>query len=344
MGLDEIEDGVALHDRTRIKMMKGVLGSRAKEALEGVLDATIVTYPEAKKVVLERFLPQADDVQSICVLRRCTMHDDENTKSYVNRLRALASRLPTLPDEWRTKFILSSLRMHHKNGNERDLLTEKMPETIVEAERLAESYEVRPKDKANVDRFNAALGGVSNSMSVDGVARGYWTNNSATGSTGRGCSNPSCSLRRCKGNPCLMMSLQCHACGQKGHFANSCPQKPQNNMQKNTSQYPPQRFMRGRFSRGVPQRGRGRMIGEAYPGYMEQMEQQQFDAGWQLYRSSRVPSMTSRTKRTCPRTTCNVLRHTTTTRTDRQRPRRRRRHRPGPCRDPCIILRVNCKF
>jgi hypothetical protein len=27
-------------------------------------------------------------------------------------------------------------------------------------------------------------------------------------------------------------------------------------------------------------RGRGRMIGEAYPGYMEQMEQQQFDTAW----------------------------------------------------------------
>jgi hypothetical protein len=153
-----------------------------------------------------------------------------------------------MSDEWRTNLILSSLRMHHKNGKVREILAEKMPATIAEAERLADSYEVRSKERVTVDKFNAALGGVSNSVPVDGVAKGYWTNNSATDSSGRGCSNPSCSLRRCKGNPCHMLSLQCHTCGQNGHFANTCPQKPGNNMQRNAAQFPPQRFSRGRFN------------------------------------------------------------------------------------------------
>jgi transposase InsO family protein len=189
--------------------------------------------------------------------------------------------MTTMSDKWRTNLILSSLRMHHKNGKVRELLAEKMPSTIPAAEKLAEAYEVRTKERVTIDRFNSALGGSSSALPVDGVAKGYWTNNSATGSTGRGCSNPQCSLRRCKGNPCQMLSLQCHTCGQNGHFSNSCPQKQGNNMQRNSSQFPPQRFSRGRFSRGVPQQGRGRMIGEAYAGYMEQSEQQQFETAWQ---------------------------------------------------------------
>jgi hypothetical protein len=81
MGLDDLDDGIVLHDRTRIKMLKSILGKKAKDALEGVMDASLTTYEACKKVVLTRFLPEADDLHSVCLFRCCTMTDDENTKS-----------------------------------------------------------------------------------------------------------------------------------------------------------------------------------------------------------------------------------------------------------------------
>ncbi len=276
LGVEDLDDGINLHEKTRIRVLKSVIGSKAKAVLEGLPKEECGTYKAFKKAIQARFLPAMDDVHTICELRQCVMWDDENTKSFVNRLRVLAARLSDLPEPWRIKLILASLRLSHKNGKVRDLFAEKMPATIQEAECLAESFEIRSKERVSIDKFNAALGGASSALPIDGVAKGYWTKETATGSSGRSCQNPSCALRRCKGNPCQMLSLQCHACGQTGHFANRCPRK-QNNMQR-----PPASFqnVRGRFSHGAPSSNRGRMIGEAYPGYLEQAEQQQFHQAW----------------------------------------------------------------
>ncbi len=272
LGVDDLEDGIDLHEKTRLRLLNATLGPKAKADLEGIPDDERDTYEAFKKTIEERYLPQEDDVGSLCLLRRCTMREDEKTKDFVARLRALVARLSDLPEDWKIKAVLASMRLSHKNSKVRDLLAEKQPATIQEAERLVEAYEIRARERSGVDKFNAALGGASNALPVDGVARGYWTRGgSTTVSSGRQCSNPSCTLRRCRGNPCMLLSMQCHTCSQTGHLANQCPQK-QANM--------PQRFIRGRFSRGVPQRGRGRHIGEAYAGYMEQSEQQQFDMAW----------------------------------------------------------------
>ena len=61
------------------------------------------------------------------------MREDKNTKQYVNRLHALLSRLADMPQEWRTKEILASLRLAQKNAKVRDLFAEKMPDRIQRA-------------------------------------------------------------------------------------------------------------------------------------------------------------------------------------------------------------------
>jgi hypothetical protein len=194
MGIDDLDDGVALNETARLRVLKANLGSKARADLEGVPKTERQSYASFKKVIQERYLPATDDVHHLCELRQCVMADSENTKAYVNRLRAIASRFSDMPEAWRTKEILVSLPLNHKNGKVRDLFAEKMPDTIQKAEQLAESYEIRSKEKLSVDKFNAALGGVSGAVSVDGVAKGYWTNNAATGSAGHGCSNPACAL------------------------------------------------------------------------------------------------------------------------------------------------------
>lgn len=146
IGVDDVNDGVALHEITRMRILKASLGPKAKAELEGIPDNECDTYVNFKEAIQTRFLPPEDDVGSICLLRRCTMREDEKTKDYVARLRANAARLKDLPEAWKVKSVLASLRLHHKNSKVRDLLAAKQPETIQEAERLAESYEIRAKE------------------------------------------------------------------------------------------------------------------------------------------------------------------------------------------------------
>jgi hypothetical protein len=124
------------------------------------------------------------------------------------------------------KAILAWLRLSHKNAKLHDLFAEKMPDTIQKAEQLAESFEIRAKERPSVDNFHAALGGSSNTVNVDGVARGYWTHGgSTTVLSSRPCTISNCTLRRCKGNPCLMSTIQCHTCANFCHMSSQCPQR-----------------------------------------------------------------------------------------------------------------------
>jgi hypothetical protein len=199
LGVDDLEDGVDLHEKTRLRLLNATLGPKAKADLEGIPDDERDTYETFKKTIEERYLPPEDDVGSLCVLRRCTMREDEKTKDFVARLRALVARLSDLPEPWKIKAVLASMCLSHKNSKVRDLLAEKQPSTIQEAERLVEAYEIHARERSGIDKFNAALGGSSNMLPVDGVARGYWTRGgSTTVSSGRPCSNPACSLRRCR--------------------------------------------------------------------------------------------------------------------------------------------------
>ncbi len=173
LGIQDLKDGVLIHEATRLRALKATLGPKAEAELDGLPAESSVTYVDFKKAIEERFLPPEDDIGSICLLRQSKMREDESTKDYVARLRASAAGLRDLPEEWRIKAILASLRLTHKNGKVRDLLAEKQPETIQEAEHLAESYEIRAKDQPMVDWFNAALGRASLSLPLDGVAKGY---------------------------------------------------------------------------------------------------------------------------------------------------------------------------
>jgi hypothetical protein len=94
------------------------------------------------------------------------MRDDESTKAYVNRLRAIVSRMPTLPAEWKMKHFLSALRMSHISPKLRELLAEKAPETVQEAQKIVEAFKVCVKDKPVVDCLMSALSGSSASASI----------------------------------------------------------------------------------------------------------------------------------------------------------------------------------
>jgi hypothetical protein len=50
--------------------------------------------------------------------------------------------MTSMTNEWKTKHILSALRMSHKSSKLQELLAEKAPDTVQEAEKIAEAFEV----------------------------------------------------------------------------------------------------------------------------------------------------------------------------------------------------------
>jgi transposase InsO family protein len=266
IGVDDLDDGDPDSEETRLQVVRSVMGADAATALIGIADTEIDTYRKVIAKLTDRFAPSEDDVHSLGLLIQCRMRDDETTKQYVNRVRALVSRMSSMTTEWQTKHILAVLRFTHKSAKLRDLLAEKAPDTVAEAEKIAEAFETRVKDKPTVDRLAGALTG-SSPLPIDNMR--FRGNSRAT--PGRGV---------------------CHNCGGQGHFAKVCPSR------RDTGGQPQGRGRgggpRGVTSTNVPFRGRGFVRGAAgfrshmpanqvgYAGYAEQAEHSQFDA-WQSY-------------------------------------------------------------
>jgi hypothetical protein len=66
------------------------------------------------------------------------MLPSESTKDYVTRLWGHVKRLTDLPAVWHERLILVMLLFAHARPAVRDLLMEKQPATIQEAERICE--------------------------------------------------------------------------------------------------------------------------------------------------------------------------------------------------------------
>ncbi len=238
IGVDDLNDHDDDNEQTRLQIVRSVMGPEAATALIGIADTEIDTYNEMMDTLTDRFAPSDDDVHSLGLVIQCRMRDDESTKQYVNRVRALVSRMGTMASDWQTKHILAVLRFTHKSAKLRDLLAEKNPATVQEAEKIAEAFETRAKDKPSVDRLVGALAGPSSSLPVDNVRmRG----GAASGNRG-----------------------QCHNCGGQGHFAKVCPSARRDNgrgggsgaqrgQQRGHPATPPQRSCGRNMYRGAQQ-------------------------------------------------------------------------------------------
>ncbi len=269
IGVHDTNDGDLDNEQTRLQIVRSVMGSDAATALIGIADTEVDTYKKIMAVLEDRFAPSDDDVHSLGLVIQCRMRDDETTKQYVNRVRAIVSRMSTLSAEWQTKHILAVLRFTHKSPKLRDLLAEKAPATVQEAEKIAEAFETRVKDKPAVDRLVGALGAGAN-ISVDNVRmRGGASVASARG--------------------------QCHTCRGFGHIARVCPTKRDNTGGGSPVMRGAPGAAQGRGSAGFF-RGRGRAPSRGstgfrsshmpanavdYSGYAERAELAQQD--WQSY-------------------------------------------------------------
>ncbi len=269
IGIGDLDDNDPDNEADRVLAVKSAMGPEAAVALIGRDPTEIDTYDKIIDVLTDRFAPSDDDVHTLGLLRQCTMRDDETTKAFVNRVRAVVYRMTSMSNEWKTKHILSTLRMSHKSPKLRELLAEKAPETVQEAEKIAEAFEVRAKDKPVVDRLVGALTGANSSaLSVDQVrARGSAM---SSGQSSRG--------------------IVCHICGGRGHIARVCP-TPRNAPAPQTGgtggnrpSAPASRGFSPRFpGTGFRPRGSSMRVPTNYAGYArydERAEQLQFDQ-WQ---------------------------------------------------------------
>jgi hypothetical protein len=282
IGIGDLDDHDQDHEQLRIQVVKSVMGLNAATALIGLPDSDLDTYKKIIDVLIDRFAPADDDVHSLGLVQQCSMRDDESTKAFVNRLRALVARMPTLDAAWQTKLILSALHLRHKSPKLRELLAEKVPDTVQAAEKIAEAYETRVKDKPIVDKLVGALAAPSG-IQVDNMrARG--TSAMGGNSSGR--------------------QVQCHTCQGYGHIAKVCPSAPRAQSSQPAgvptgyNRFPqPSRTPRGRGPGlrgaqqgygGFPRHGTpANAVG--YAGYAEEAEQARFDEWQQLYAQEFAP-------------------------------------------------------
>ncbi len=198
-------------DANKVEVLRSVLGDSASDALVDEPGLNNKTYAELKELIQTRFKPVQDDVHALVLVRQCAMRQDETTKEYVNRLRALVAGLQGMSDQWRVNEMLASLRMAHRDTRVRELLAEKMPKTVAEAEKLAEQFDTRQKEKPVVDRMASAMVGMNNAANIEFVksrGRGQATG----GSSGR------------PGPPGKDLSgVQCFLCKLYGHVKANCP-------------------------------------------------------------------------------------------------------------------------
>ncbi len=260
------------HDDRKVEVLRSIMGENAADALVDVAGVDNKTYAELKELLNARFKPVQDDVHALQMLRQCSMRQDESTKEFVNRLRALAAALTGMGTDWQTKEILCSLRMAHRDAKVRDLLAEKMPGTIAEAENLAEQFDTRVKEKPMVDRMASAMTGMNNAASIDLVrSRG---GGQATGGAPPG--RPGAPGKN-------VANMQCFVCKAYGHLKANCPVLAAGMAAMRGRGQPqrgfPRAYGQGRYG---PSRGgyRGHGVNEASEGEQIWTDQQQEAGAW----------------------------------------------------------------
>jgi hypothetical protein len=189
----------------------------------------MATYDLYKAAINKRFLVEGDPCHLQQLVRAATMGPSETTKEFVTRLWALVSCIPDLALDLQQREILTSLRMGHTNVQVQNLLMEKQPKTVPEAERLCEEFEARERMAPVSSKFNAAMASASPAVPVDNVQQqggGYRgrpkNKNKGHGQQGGHNDRGGCSGGRKPGGSSQSGAMVCHCCQRQGHIAKYC--------------------------------------------------------------------------------------------------------------------------
>ncbi len=214
-------------EEQRVSLLHNILGDTARNAMKGTPADQKATYDLYKEAIRKRFLVECDPCHLTQLVRAAVMGPGETTKEYVTRLWALVSRIPDLTLDLQQREILTSLRMGHSNLQLRNLLMEKQPKTVPDAERLCEEFEARERMAPVSTKFAAAMTASAPAVPVDNVQSGGYRgpkNKGRGGKQGRGGSSGQQSGPRGggQGGQRNQGSLNCHRCQKPGHIARYC--------------------------------------------------------------------------------------------------------------------------
>jgi hypothetical protein len=211
-------------EEARVSLLHNILGDAGRNAMKGTTEAQKATYALYKEAIRTRFLVECDPCHLTSLVRSAAMSASETTKEYVTRLWALVSRIPDLTLDLQQREILTSLRMGHSNLQIRNLLMEKQPKTVPEAERLCEEYEAREKMTPVSTKFASAMVAANPSVPVDNVQSGGYRGPKHKGRGGQGNKNHNQGNQSNRGGGTARNSgpPQCHRCQKHGHIAKYC--------------------------------------------------------------------------------------------------------------------------
>ncbi len=210
-------------EESRVSLLHNMLGDVGRNAMKGTPEADKATYELYKAAIRKRFLVECDPCHLTQLVRSAVMGPSETTKEYVTRLWALVSRIPDLTLDLQQREILTSLRMGHSNLQLRNLLMEKQPKTVPDAERICEEFEAREKMAPVSTKFAAAMTSANPAVPVDNVQQGGYRGPKNKGRGGKQNRGGGSQGQRGAGNgqrnsgPAL-----CHRCQKPGHTAKYC--------------------------------------------------------------------------------------------------------------------------
>ncbi len=210
-------------EEARVSLLHNTLGDAARHAMKGTPATDMATYALYKAAITKRFLTDCDPCHLNQLLRAATMGPSETTKEFVTRLWAIVSRIPDLTLDLQQREILTSLRMGHNNLQLRNLLMEKQPKTVPDAERICEEFEARERMAPVSTKFAAAMASANPAVPVDDVQQGggYRGPKNKNRGGGRGNNSRGGGGRRGNGNQ-QSGNLVCHRCQKNGHIAKYC--------------------------------------------------------------------------------------------------------------------------
>jgi hypothetical protein len=210
-------------EKARVSLLHSTLGDSARSAMKGTAEHQKATYALYKKAIEKRFLTECDPCHLTQLVRSAAMGPSESTKEFITRLWALVSRIPDLTLDLQQQEILTSLRMGHTNLQLRNLLMEKQPKTVPDAERICEEFEARERMGPVSTKFAAAMTSANLSVPVDNVQQGSYRGpkHRGKGKGGpQGGSGGNNKGRKPGGQ--ANSGTVCHRCQCPGHIAKYC--------------------------------------------------------------------------------------------------------------------------